>query len=286
MTFFSTPYPAVFVLIMLLLLAGGVLLLIFVGPGYGIVGIGIAAFFDWYIYKQLLRRLLRTSVTVDDAGVRFSLFGEESRALSWADVRLAGLAAAPHRFGRSVRYLFVVDRKLDQMLSFTAAYARFGEMVAVVRERASAFFDISLDADETLRHRLLRLALRDVSTNDDGIRFTLVGDETLSIAWGEVRLAGVAEDAVKRGSRARRLFVCQDLDERWMVVPEKYERFDELVAAVRARFGGAFHDLTLGTAEQLKDRLQSLLDKLPDAGAAAAKAAAGPSSSGSGPEHA
>ena len=53
-----------------------------------------------------------------------------------------------------------------------------------------------------------------------------------------------------------------------MVVPEKYERFDELVTAVRTRVGGAFRELTLGARESLKNRLQSLLDTPPGGGAA------------------
>ena len=156
------------------------------GAGYGIVGIGIAAFIDWNIYKLILRRLLLTSVTVDDEGVRVRLFGDEPRDMPWTEVRLAGLATAPRRLGRSARHLFVVDRRLDQMLSFSAAYARFGEMAAAVRARAPSFFEIDVDADETLRHRLLRLALRDVTVDDDGIRFALVGDEPIAVASPDV----------------------------------------------------------------------------------------------------
>ena len=285
-TFFSSPYPAVFVLVMLLLAAAALALFLVAGAGYGIVGIGIAAFIDWNIYKLILRRLLLTSVTVDDEGVRVRLFGDEPRDMPWAEVRLAGLATAPRRLGRRARHLFVVDRRLDQMLSFSTAYARFDEMAAAVRARAPSFFEIGVDADETLRHRLLRLALRDVSVDDGGIRFALVGDETLSLAWGEVRLAGVAEDAVRGGSRARRLFVCGDLDTRWMVVPEKYERFDEVVTAVRTRLGGAFRELTLGAREPLKNRLQSLLDTQPVGGAAGTEAAAGPPPAAGGPGNA
>jgi hypothetical protein len=100
-----------------------------------------------------------------------------------------------------------------------------------------------------------------------------------------VRLAGVAADPVARDRWARRLFVCQDLDDRWMVVPEKHERFDELVAAVRERVPGAFHDIALAAGEKLKGRLQSLLEESRPAGRVEAETATGPAPPAGGPGH-
>jgi len=277
MTLLSSPRLALFGLVMLVLLAGGIAMFFLLGPVYGIVATGIAAFVDWTMLK-ILRRQLRTTVTVDGDGVHLNQYGDEPVDLPWSKVRLTGLAAAPGRGGRRARRLVVVDRKMEQMLSIPADFARFDELAAAVRERAPRFQDISLEAGESLKERLLRLLLQDVSLDGDGIRFILAGDETLSISWNEVRLAGVAADPVARNRWARRLFVCQDLDDRWMVVPEKYERFDELTAAVRERVPGAFHDLTLGAGEKLKDRLQSLLGEPPDTHAAGSEAAAGPAS--------
>jgi hypothetical protein len=273
MTMLSNPRFAVFGLAMPVLLAGGIACFL-LGPFFGIAATGIAAFLDWNAFK-MLRRLMRTTVTVDKDGARLDLPGDETRDIPWTDVRMAGLATAAGRRGRGARHLFIVDRKMDRPIFVTPEFARFDELAAAVRERVPAFHDITIDTDETLRQRLLRLALQQVSVDDDGIRFDLAGGETLFIRWGEVRVAGLAKEQADRGRWTRRLFVCQDLGDRWMVVPEKFERFDQLVDAVRERTPDVFHDITLEPGGKLKEKLQPFLGEPSAVDAAGPKDGAG-----------
>lgn len=97
-----------------------------------------------------------------------------------------------------------------------------------------------------------------IHVGDDGVRFDLYGEETLSYQWTEVKLAGLAIEEGKRGRRARKLFLYKEEGDRLMSVPDEFERFDELVSEVRSR-AHAFRDLTIASGETLKGELRRLL---------------------------
>ena len=159
MTLLSNPRLAVFGLILLVLLAVGIAFFFLMGPFYGIAATAIAAFVDWTMFK-ILRRQLRTTVTVDEDGARFNLYGNERIDLAWPEVTLVGLAVGQGKRGRHTRQLFFYKEDGDQLMVVPADFARFEEFAAETRRRAPGFQDITLAAGETLQQRLRTLVVQ------------------------------------------------------------------------------------------------------------------------------
>lgn len=159
MTLLSNPRLAVFGLMLLVLLGAGIAFFFLMGPFYGIAATAIAAFVDWTMFK-ILRRQLRTTVTVDDDGARFNLYGNERIDIAWPEVTLVGLAVEQGKRGRRTRQLFFYKEEGDQLMVVPADFARFEEFAAETRRRAPGFQDMTLAAGETLQQRLRTLVVR------------------------------------------------------------------------------------------------------------------------------
>jgi len=153
MTLLSNPRLAIFVLIMAVLLATGIAVFFLMPPLYGVAATGIAAFIDWTVFK-ILRRQLRTTVTVDGDGVRFNLYGEERIDIPWNEATMVGLAVDADVRGRRARQLFFYAEGVDRLMVVPEEFARFADLVAETRRRSPAFRDLELAAGETLKERL------------------------------------------------------------------------------------------------------------------------------------
>jgi hypothetical protein len=158
MTMLSNPRLAVFGLIMPILLAAGISVFFLMGPVYGVVATGIAAFVDWTMLK-ILRRQLRTTVTVDGEGARFDLYGEERIDIPWPEATLVGLAAVEGKRGRRARQLFFYAEGVDRLMVVPGEFARFPDFVEETRRCSPTFRDIALAAGETLKERLRSLVV-------------------------------------------------------------------------------------------------------------------------------
>jgi hypothetical protein len=158
MTLLSNPRLAVFGLLMIVLLATGIAMFFLMTPIYGIVGTGIAAFADWTMFK-ILRRQMRTSVTIGEDGAHFDLYGEERIDLPWPRVTLAGLAVEKGKSGRRASQLFFYKEDGDQLMAVPAEFDRFAVLVAEARRLSPVFRDITLEEGETLKERLRSLFL-------------------------------------------------------------------------------------------------------------------------------
>jgi hypothetical protein len=156
MTLLSNPRLAVFGLILPVLLAAGIAMFFLLGPVYGIVATGIAAFVDWTMLK-ILRRQLRTTVTVDGDGARFDLYGEERIDIPWPEATLVGLAVEQGKPGLQARRLFFYTEGVDRLMVVPTDFDRFEDLVEETRRRAPAFRDIALAPGETLKERLRSL---------------------------------------------------------------------------------------------------------------------------------
>jgi hypothetical protein len=156
MTLHSNPRLLVFGLALPALLAGGIAFFFLLGPFYGIAATAIAAFVDWTLLK-ILRRQMRTTVTVDEDGARFNLYGDERIDFAWPEVILVGLAIEQAKRGRRARQLFFYKESGDRLMVVPAEFARFEDLVAEARRRASGFRDIALAAGETLKEHLRSL---------------------------------------------------------------------------------------------------------------------------------
>ena len=140
------------------LLAAGIAMFFLLGPFYGIVATAIAAFIDWTMFK-ILRRQMRTTVTVDEDGARFNLYGEERIDLSWPEVTLVGLAVEQGRRGRRARQLFFYKEDGDRLMVVPAEFDRFAGLEAETRRlRCRAFRDIALEPAKPCKQRLRTLA--------------------------------------------------------------------------------------------------------------------------------
>jgi len=153
MTLRSNPRLAVFALALPALLAVGVAVFPLMGPIYGILATAFAAFVDWTMLK-ILRRQLKTTVTVDDEGARFDLYGEEKVGFAWSEIALVGLAVEQGRRGPRGRQLFYYKEDGDRLMVVPAEFARFADLEAETRRYAAGFLDIVLAPGETLKIKL------------------------------------------------------------------------------------------------------------------------------------
>jgi len=156
MTLLSNPRLVIFVLIMAALLAAGIAVFFLMPPLYGVAATGIAGFIDWTMFK-ILRRQLRTTVTVDGEGARFDLYGEERIDIPWNEATLVGLAVDAGARGRRARQLFFYSEGVDRLMVVPEEFARFADFVAETRRRSPAFRDLELASGETLKERLRSL---------------------------------------------------------------------------------------------------------------------------------
>ena len=153
MTLLSNPRLAVFALALPALLAAGIAVFPLMGPIYGIAATAIAAFVDWTMLK-ILRRQMKTTVTVDDEGVRFNLYGEEKVEFSWTQISLVGLAVEQGRRGPRSRQLFFYKEDGDKLMVVPAEFDRFADLEAETRRCATGFREITLVTNEPLKNKL------------------------------------------------------------------------------------------------------------------------------------
>jgi hypothetical protein len=153
MTLLSNPRLAVFMLFLPLILAAGIAVFPLLGAFYGIIATAGAAFVDWTLFK-LLRRQMRTTVTVDEEGARFNLYGEEQFGFTWTEMTLVGKAVEKGKRGTRARQLFFYKEDGDRLMVVPAEFERFADLEAEVRRSAPSFREIALDAGENLKDRL------------------------------------------------------------------------------------------------------------------------------------
>jgi hypothetical protein len=153
MTLLSNPRLAVFALVLPALLVVGIAVFPLMGPIYGILATAIAAFVDWTMLK-ILRRQMKTTVTVDEEGARFNLYGEDKVGFAWSEIALVGLAVEQGRRGPRARQLFFYKEEGDRLMVVPAEFERFADLEAETRRCATGFRDIVLVTGETLKDKL------------------------------------------------------------------------------------------------------------------------------------
>ncbi len=153
MTLLSNPRLAIFAFALPALLAAGIAMFPLMGPFYGIAATAIAAFIDWTMFK-ILRRQMKTTVSVDDEGARFNLYGEEKVGFAWSEIALVGLAVEQGRRGPRGRHLFFYKEDGDKLMVVPAEFERFADLEAETRRHATGFLDISLATGEALKNKL------------------------------------------------------------------------------------------------------------------------------------
>jgi hypothetical protein len=92
-----------------------------------------------------------------------------------------------------------------------------------------------------------------VQVLEDGVSLDLYGEDKLHMAWEDMSHRGTASDAKRRSA----LFFYREDADKLLVVPDEFERFDELVAEVRRH--GDLLELTLEEGETVQDRLRQLV---------------------------
>lgn len=95
-----------------------------------------------------------------------------------------------------------------------------------------------------------------IETGEEGLRFSLYGEDAETLPWSSVRLAGLAQEE-GRGRRGRKLFVYREEGDRLFSIPDEFEDFEALVAEVRKRTD--FREIPLGKADTLKAKLREAL---------------------------
>lgn len=92
-----------------------------------------------------------------------------------------------------------------------------------------------------------------VEVVDEGVRLDLYGEEKIAVDWRDVTHMGVATDTRRR----RLLFLYREKGDKLLVVPDEFERFDELVATVGSK--GEMQEIALEANETIKDRLRLIV---------------------------
>lgn len=100
-----------------------------------------------------------------------------------------------------------------------------------------------------------QLATR-IESKEEGISFSLFGEETVEFPWASLRLAGLAQEE-GRGRRGRKLFVYREEGDKLFTIPDEFENFEALVAEVRGRTD--FREISLGKTDTLKEKLREIL---------------------------
>jgi len=153
MTVRSNPRLLVVFLLLPVILAAGIAVIPLMGPFYGVAATALALLLAWQLYK-IVRRQLRTTITVDEDGARFNLYGEETMSFPWPAVRLAGLAVEPGKRGRRARRLFFYKEEGDRLMVVPDEFERFADLEALVRRLAASFHEVTLEAGEPLKDKL------------------------------------------------------------------------------------------------------------------------------------
>jgi len=92
-----------------------------------------------------------------------------------------------------------------------------------------------------------------VNVHEGGVSLDLYGEEKVEVKWSDVSHMGRGRDSRRRGV----LFIYREDVDKLLVVPDEFERFDELCAEVGAH--GQMMELALAEGETVKDRLRRIV---------------------------
>ena len=92
-----------------------------------------------------------------------------------------------------------------------------------------------------------------VETSEEGLAFDLEPGNRVFFPWDGIDLAGLVRDAKGRAS----LYVYKEDGDRLITIPDEYERFDRLTAALRERL--EVEEPSLAQGESLTDYLRGRL---------------------------
>jgi uncharacterized membrane protein len=149
----------VFTVVPVIILASAGLLFL-LGALFGLLALALGVFVSWTILRFTRRRLSSCVETLADQIV-FSLLGDETHALPWQRVRVAGIATEPsaRKRRRRERRLFVYDERDDRMFALTDEFEDLDGLAAELRQKTD-FREIELSPGETLKDRLLQIVGR------------------------------------------------------------------------------------------------------------------------------
>ncbi len=136
-------------------------------------------------------------------------------------------------------------------LSLAAGAALFflGLLLGLIGLAAALVFSYTL-----VRFLSQQLASR-IETGENGIRFSLWGEETREFPLETIRLAGT----VTEPGAGKKLFVYRESEDTFISVPDEFEGFDALMREVESRTD--FKEISLSPGESLKEKLKSLLEQ-------------------------
>ena len=92
-----------------------------------------------------------------------------------------------------------------------------------------------------------------IVTSESGVSFDFGKGHISEFSWDGITHAGKFTDT----SRKPMFYVYDETDDRLISVPNEYERFEEIVAAVRAGVGERFEDFDLGPFVSINEYLKS-----------------------------
>jgi hypothetical protein len=139
----------------IILAAAGLLFLL--GALFGLLALALGIFISWTILRFTRRQLSSRVETFTDRIV-FNLLGDETLAVPWNQVRVAGIATEPsaRRRRERGRRLFVYDEQDDRMFALTDEFEDLDSLAAELRQKTD-FRVIELSSGESLKDRLLQL---------------------------------------------------------------------------------------------------------------------------------
>jgi hypothetical protein len=156
MTVRSNPRILVVLTVVPVIILAAVGLLFLLGAMFGLLALALGVFISWTILRFARRQLSSRVETFTDRIV-FNLQGNETLALPWKQVRVAGIATEPSARRRARdRRLFVYDEQDDRMFALTDEFEDLDGLAAELRQKTD-FREIELSPGESLKDRLLQV---------------------------------------------------------------------------------------------------------------------------------
>ena len=140
----SNPGVIIFGLILLILFAGGFILVPLVNLFLGLAVMGIAIYLFYNIFKYL-RGQLKSRIITNDENIHFLLPYKEEYTFQWDEITHSGLFVTT----KGKEQLFLYKEPDDQLMSIGPEFTSFNSLKDLISEKTN-FMELKQEGNETL----------------------------------------------------------------------------------------------------------------------------------------
>ena len=148
----SNPKIIIFIGMLLVFLAAGIFLAIFVNILIGIIVMALALYISYSMYK-VLRDQFRSRITAEKSSIHFLLPGNEEHTIRWKDITHSGLFI---HSGRKKRQLFVYREPEDKLIAIPDEFTDFDAIIELLQQK-TPFYSLEQQGTESLNEAVKRI---------------------------------------------------------------------------------------------------------------------------------